>query len=128
MVETDTLSRRLFINKDGDWKKLESLTKEIIETATSIQNQAQGLVRADAKLRALQLEAYQLAPKVDCLFYDSPVSPSRQTLYLKMHLKRIGWDGVRDVFINEMLQVNFVSMIKDSCQWLLKFKNDPEIT
>lgn len=119
-------SGRRFINQKGDWKKLEKLTKDISALADSMQNQVKELVKADTKLKQMQLEAYQLAPQVDCLFYDSPVAPSRQTLYLKMFLKKCGWDGARDIFMDESLPETFSSRIREGCAWLLKFRSDDQ--
>ncbi len=125
--QRDIITRRLFRNSNGDWKKLEKLTKEINALAEEMDQMAIDLVKSDSKLKDLMLEAYQIAPETDCLFYDSPVAPNRQTLYLKMHLKKIGWDGVRDVSVSSISIEPFSRMIKDGCRWLLKFKNDKTV-
>lgn len=123
-LSPDIITRRLFRNHGGDWKKVEKMTKEIETYAQVVDDLAKDLVKADAKLRDLMLAAYKEVPKTDCLFYDSPVSPSRQTLHLKCYLKKLGWDGVRDVMTASIAIEPFSKNIKEAMRWLLKFKND----
>lgn len=120
----DVFLRRIFRNKDGDWKKLEKQIKEINTYAEVVQGLAEDLVKAEAKLKLLTLEAYQLAPKVDCLFYDSPISPDKQTASLRAYLKKLGWSGVRDIWMDSIKIQPFAATVKDGCRWLVKFQSD----
>lgn len=124
--KSDVVIKRLFRNKDGDWKKLESKIKEMNAYGDVIQSLIEDLVKAEAKLKILSLEAYHLAPKTDCLFYDSPVSPDKQTLAIKLYFKKLGWSGIRDVWMDAPSIQLFSETVKDSCRWLLKFKNDKD--
>ncbi len=116
--------RRLFRNEKGDWKETERLIKEITTYAKVVEDLASDLVKADKKLSELTLEAYKIAPKTDCLFYDSPLSPAKQTFHLKLFLKKLGWNGVRDVFMNDLEIQPFTKQMKDACRWLVKFKEN----
>lgn len=125
-AEEKIIIKRLFKNPNGDWKKLEKKVDEIQIMADVVQGLAEDLVKAEAKLRVLTLDAYHLAPKTDCLFYDSPVSPDKQVLSLKMYLKKLGWSGVRDVWVDAITIKPFSETVKEGCRWLLKFKNEKE--
>jgi hypothetical protein len=120
--QTDVVVRRLHRNKDGDWAKVEKTAKEILTYAKVVEDLANDLVKADAKLKILMLEAYKDAPCVDSLFYDSPVSPDRQTLALKLYLKKLNWPGVRDVIVDTTRVQDFSETMKEAVRWLLKFK------
>lgn len=117
------ITRRLFRNPQGDWKKAEKLAKEIMTYAQVVDGLAVDLVKADRHLRQLQLEAYQAAKAVDSLFYDSPVSPARQTMHLKMYLKKLGWDGIRDLHTPSVSIEAFTKNMVEATRWLLKFKD-----
>lgn len=116
--------KRAFRNSDGDWEKIKKLQKEICNSAETLEQLVKDLVAEDKKLKALQLEAYKLAPAVDCLFYDSPMSPAKQTFHLKAYFKKMGWDGIRDVFVPTVGIDDFSKVIKDGCSWLVKFKSE----
>lgn len=117
---------RFFQNSHGDWEKLEKLTKEITTYADVIDGLAKDLVEANARLRKLLVEAYHLSPEIDCLFYDSPISPSKQTLHLRAYLSKLGFDGIRDVITNPNDIKPFSFHIKEGVQWLMKLR--PTIT
>ncbi len=121
------ISRRRFRSENGDWKKLESVTKEIIILSESIEAQIEKLIKDQHKLQRLSLDAYNLCPSKDCLYYDSPVSPSKVLLYFKLQLRKSGWDGIRDIYTPTVSIEPFSKMMKDACRWLLKFKDDKEI-
>ncbi len=121
-VKETIILRRTFDNPEGDWVKAEKMCREINSQAKLVEDRIKSLVEEDMKLRNLILQAYKMTPKIDCLFYDSPVAPSRQTMYVKMTLKKFGWDGVRDTFSNLMLFEGIAREIKDGTRWLLKFK------
>jgi hypothetical protein len=118
----DVILRRIFRNDKGDWKKLEKQIKEINTYAEVVQGLADDLVKAETRLKALMLEAYQLAPKVDCLFYDSPISPDKQTFFLRSYLKKLNWSGVRDIMVDPNRIKPFADNVKEGCKWLLKFQ------
>ena len=113
--------RRMFRNKDGDWTKLEAKCKEIQTYAQVVQELADDFVKAETKLKLLMLEAYQLAPVVDCLYYDSPVCPDRMTTHIKAYLKKQKWSGIRDVWIDHDKIRPFADHVREACKWLLKF-------
>lgn len=117
-----TIVRRVHRNNDGSWDKTEKHIKEALTYAKVVEDLANDLVKADAKLRNILLEAYKEAPMTDALFYDSPISPDKQTLNLKIHFKKLSWPGIRDVIIDVTRAQNFSDTIKDGCKWLLKFK------
>jgi hypothetical protein len=120
--QSDVLIRRLHRNKDGDWSKVEKTVKEIITYAQVVDDLTNDLMKADQKLKELMLEAYRSAPTVDCLFYDSPIAPNKQTLNLKLYLRKLGWDGIRDVYVDPTRIPTFADVTKEACRWLLKFK------
>jgi hypothetical protein len=111
-------------NQNGDWKKVEKQVKEILTYADVVQSLAEDLVKADAKLKLLLLEAYKDAPITDCLFYDSPISPDKQTYNLRAYLRKLSWPGIRDIVTEPIAIPAFADTIKDGCRWLLKFKKD----
>ncbi len=118
--------RRLFRNPNGDWRKLEGQVKEIMIWADTIEGLANDLAKADKKMKDLCLVAYENAPKKDTLYYDSPLSPAKVTMYLKMHLKKAGWEGVRDIHVDTSLIEPFTKTMREATRWLLKFKDDNE--
>lgn len=120
----EVMLRRIFRNENGDWDKLEKHLVQVQTYAKVVDDLAKDLVTADAKLKTLLLEAYQMAPMVDCLFYDSPVSPDRQTLALKSYLKKLNWSGIRDIFTESIEIKKFSDTIKDGCRWLQKFQKE----
>lgn len=119
----DVYLRKLYRNEKGDWKKLEKQIKEIQTYADVVQGLADDLVKADMKLRALLLEAYQQAPATDCLFYDSPISPDKQTFHLRSYLKKLNWSGIRDIMVEPIKIKPFADNVKEGCKWLMKFQS-----
>lgn len=115
-------SARRFNNHAGDWKKAEKFAKEAMGYSEIAEKHFNDGMAAFEKMKASQLEAFKATPVTDALYNDSPISPYKQTLYLKMHLKKLGWDGVRDVLTPSISIQLFSEMVKDSCKWLLKFK------
>lgn len=126
MNKPDVVVRRTFKNETGDWKKMDPLVKEILTYGKVIDDLARDLVTADRKLRELMQQAYKTAPRVDSLFIDSPAGPQRQTYALKAYLKKLGWDGVRDVITPTIAIDEFQKAVKDGVTWLLKFRNEKE--
>lgn len=124
VIGDNLVARRLVRHQDGDWNKLEKLTKEIIKQAEMIEGFCEKLAKEDQRLRILCADAYALAPKVDCLYMDSPIAPHKNTFHIKAQLKKFGWDGIRDVMIENILIESFAKVMKDNCRWLLKFKDD----
>lgn len=116
--------RRVFRNGSGDWDKVEAIAKELNKYALVWDGLAEDLVKVQTKIKDLTLEAYRLAPQVDSLYYDSPVSPSQQIFYAKQHLKKLGWEAIRDIHTDPNHIELFSKRIKEACRWLLKFKND----
>lgn len=113
---------RTFKNEKGNWKDAEKLVKEINSYAEIVDSLAKDLVKANKKLLEMALEAYKTAPEIDCLFYDSPLSPSRQSLNLRLYLKKLGFDGIRDVVVNNYDISDFSECVKDGGRWLMKLK------
>jgi hypothetical protein len=113
---------RNFQNSKGDWEKLEKLSKEISTYADVIDGLCKDLVEANTRLRKLMVDAYHLSPEIDCLFYDSPISPAKQSLHLRAYLHKLGFDGIRDVITNPVDIKPFSFHIKEGVQWLLKLK------
>lgn len=116
------LLRRVFRQYNGDWAKCEAATKDIIKLGNEIESLASQLIEKDRELRLKTLAAYELAPKKDALYYDSPLSPSHQTLNLRVFFRKLGWDGIRDIHLDHDKLTSFASQVKDGCKWLLKFK------
>lgn len=108
----------------GDWTKIEKLKKDALAQADEIEKLCKDLIKADKKLKDMILEAYATTPSTDSLFYDSPLAPSRQSLYLRAFLKKLGWEGARDVHMDIDKIQDFSKAIKDGFAWLAKFKND----
>lgn len=126
---SDVISRRLFKNADGDWKKVEALTREILKESENVQKHAELMVTAYQRVGRLVLEAYKIVPKTDALYLDSPLSPHRQSAFLKQFLKKLGLDGFsRDVVTPDILIMPFIKQMRDGCRWLLKFKEDDQET
>ncbi len=119
--------RRVFRHQGGDWDKTEKLTREIMATAQEMEAFATKLMAADAKLKKLQLQAYETAPIVDALYMDSPISPGKQVRFLELQFRKLGWDGIRDVHVDPALLEPFTKHVKLACKWLLKFKDDKNI-
>ena len=123
-IDKETVVKRALRNPNGDWNKLETLTKEIIKQGQLVENLCEKLAEADNRLKILCRDAYALAPAVDCVFMDSPIAPHKHTFFIKAQLKKAGWDGIRDVSIESIMIEPFSKIVKDGCKWLLKFKDD----
>lgn len=117
---------RTFQNDKGDWVAAEKKIKEAISYAQVVDQMAIDLEKANQKVKDLLLDAFKVTPETDCLFYDSPISPSRQVLYLKSFLVKLGFEGIRDVTTSHEDIKPFSAMIEDGCAWLMKFKNVEE--
>ena len=115
--------RRLFRNPQGNWAEVEKRCKSINSLAALVQSLTEDLIKANNKLEREILEAYELAPLKDSLYYDCPIGPAKQTLYLRMFLKKLGWDGIRDVWVEPVAIQEFAKHIKEGTRWLLKFKD-----
>lgn len=123
-MNADVITRRVHRNAAGDWKKVEKLSREIILLAEQMEKTMAELVKQEQKLKDLQLEGFRAAPIVDSLFMDSPVAPHRQTQQVKMYLKKLGWGGSGDVITPTVAIESFSKTVKDSCRWLMKFKDE----
>lgn len=122
MSEVALNSARRFKNPKGDWLKLEKTLKEADNYTRVIEELADDLMKAHKKLTELKLEAFNLCPETDALYLESPVSPYQQTLHLKLYLKKLGWDGIRDIYVATASIRNFTDYTKEALSWLLKFK------
>lgn len=111
-------------HEKGDWKKTEELLDKIKVYADVLQGLERDRVEAYKELQKLILEAYNTAPEVDCLFYDSPLSPVRILYLLKAYGKKLGYDGITDIFTPEVDIKEFKKGIEEGCNWLLKFKKN----
>ncbi len=123
----EVILRRVFRHQNGDWIKTEKLTREIMQTAQEMESHAAKLMEADAKLKKLQLQAYETAPIVDCLYMDSPISPTKQVRFLELQFKKLGWSGIKNVHMDPALIEPFSKHVRIACKWLLKFKDDQTI-
>ena len=108
----------------GSWDKTEKLLKDIKVFAEVLEGLEKDRIEAYKKLQALILEAYNTAPGVDCLFYDSPLAPNRVLYLLKAFGKKLGFDGITDIFTPSIEIKDFKKGIEEGCDWLLKFKKN----
>ncbi len=115
--------RRLFKNPKGDWNDIEKRTKEIMVWAETLEGLTNDFIKAQKKITELCHQAYELTPKKDVLYYDSPVSPSKIELYLKEHMKKSGLTWFRDIYKYDDKMETFTQVMKSACRWLLKFKD-----
>jgi hypothetical protein len=115
------VSSRIFINPKGNWEETEKATKDVMRCAVEIEEIIRLLVEKTDRLDELVLKAHGWAPKTDCLFYDSPLSPTRTILYMKSMLSKMGWAGVAGVTDDPRKIPDFADIMKLSCKWLLKF-------
>jgi hypothetical protein len=121
--QPEVIVRRLQRNDKGDWKRVEEKVKEAKILADVLEGLLKDVVKADAKLREALLDAYRVAPEVDCHYMDSPIAPSRQVYALKAYLKKLGWDGIRDMHTLSVNIQDFSAAMKEASSWLLKFKH-----
>lgn len=113
-----------FINEGGSWTEAEAKAKELKTYGKVIEGLIDDLAKAVFKFNEVALDAYNSAPKTDCLFYDSPLSPSRVVVDLKCYVKKAGLPIVRDVIAPSISIKQFSDSVVDYCKWLLKFKNE----
>lgn len=111
-------------HEKGDWKKTEALLKEVKVFAEVVDGLERDRIKAFKKLQGLILEAYNTAPEVDCLFYDSPLSPTRVLYLLKAFSKKCGFEGATDIFVPSIEIKDFKDGVIEGCDWLVKFKNE----
>ncbi len=113
---------RVFENKDGNWDKVSKIEKDVAPYVDVIQELAKRLAKATLELENLLLEGYKAAPKVDCLFYDSPISPGNQVHYLKSYLRKLNWRGIQDIPQNPYEIKEFKEQMNLAMKWLTKYK------
>lgn len=113
---------RVFENDKGDWKKVEKALKDAQPWVDVLEELSKRMAKATAELEAILLDAYKTAPKIDCLYYDSPISPNAQTHYLKSYLYKLGWRGVRDVSTNKIDIKEFSKEMELAMKWLTKYQ------
>lgn len=113
---------RAYKNAAGNWKKCDEAIKQVLIYGDVIQKISEDLVNAEKKFNELWKEAFTSAPATDCTFADSPMGPARTTFYIKVYLKKLGWAGIRDLFVDYDKSYPFSYHVKEACRWLVKFK------
>jgi hypothetical protein len=107
-----------------EWAKIDETIKQIRMTARKVEELEKQKVEAYQALRKLILDAYQAIPQADCLFFDCPLSPQRVLYAHKAYQKKLGYEGITDVFKPEVEIPEFSKVIDDGCLWLMKFKKN----
>lgn len=115
------------LNKLGDWKQAEQRVKTLETYGKVIEELVDDLAKIIEKYNAEALAAYNSAPKIDLLFYDSPLSPAKMTLDLKRYIKKAGIPVIRDVHEPSISIKKFSDSVREACSWLLKFKNAKDV-
>lgn len=113
-----------FINANGDWAAAEKKAKLLETYGKVIEGLVDDLAKAVQLYDQEALKAYNSAPKIDLLFYDSPLSPSRMLLDLKRYIKKSGISIIRDLHEPSINIKQFSVYVREATAWLLKFKNE----
>src|SRR3990167_47417 len=88
---------KTYKNRDGDWKKVEAAILEIKKYADVMDGLIKDITVVEKKIQGLTFQAYRELPETDCLFLDCPISPTKQTYFLRAHLFREGFSVAKGV-------------------------------
>lgn len=116
-----------FVNPNGSWHEAEVVVADILVYGQVIEDLINDLANAVETYNTAALKACAAAPKVDTLFYDSPISPANVQLNLRRYIKKVELGIVRDVHEPSVSIKNFSEMTREACRWILKFKNEKTV-
>lgn len=113
-------------NPQGNWKQAKEIAKQLAVRAKVAQDLEVDRAKNYQAMKDLTLELYKSLPAYDALYTDSPLSPLRLRFALNAFSKRIGMEGVKNIFVSPLDIKDFTHVVDEAIAWALKFEKENE--
>lgn len=106
-----------------DWAKANKMAKEFMDIMTEVEKNFEVIAKDIDRANQLLPKLYQTVPQTDALFHDSPIRPQAFKSWVKMHMRKLGFEvPIGKATIGDIQLKTLTENSKEAIKWLFKLK------